>query len=108
MPNVFASRWVMAEELGYTPKTTFWQDFSIADHFGIDAIKDTFKRAFEEWKSDYIYLTELVMVLNHKSWEHQSNAQLCELYADYYYQTSDYALDNLKDDELSYYLETTD
>ena len=33
---------------GFT--TTFWQDFSIADAFGVAAIKDTFKRAFAEWK----------------------------------------------------------
>lgn len=102
------SRWVMAEELGYKPKTTFWQDFSIADRFGITAIKDTFKRAFNEWKSDYIYLTELSMVLNHKSWQYQDNTALCGLYADLYYQVRDYALDNLTGDELSYYLDTTD
>lgn len=102
------SRWVMAEEFGYTPKTTFWQDFSIADHFGCSAIQDTYNRAFNEWKSDYIYLTELAMVLNHKSWEHQDDANKCELYADLFYKTQDYAFDNLKDDELSYYLSTTD
>ena len=37
-------------ELGYNTLTTFWDDFSIADSFGISAIKDTYKRAFEEWK----------------------------------------------------------
>ncbi len=50
--------------------TTFWQDFTIADKFGKDAVLDTYRRAFEEWKGDYRYLTELVMVLNHKIWEH--------------------------------------
>lgn len=29
------------EVKGQEPQTTFWQDFSIADKFGIDAIKDT-------------------------------------------------------------------
>ncbi len=24
--------WKMAREIGYEPKTTFWQDFSIADN----------------------------------------------------------------------------
>ena len=50
--------------------TTFWQDFIIADRFGIPAVKDTFRRAFGEWKRDYRYLTDLVLVLNHKIWEH--------------------------------------
>ena len=54
---------------GYETFTTFWQDFSIADRFGVAAIKDTFTRAFNEWKHDYKYLTELVMVLNWKIWQ---------------------------------------
>lgn len=55
---------------GYTQITTFFEDFSIADAFGISAVKDTYNRAFKEWKHDYKYLTELVMVLNWKCWEH--------------------------------------
>lgn len=54
-------------ENGYELQTTFWEDFSIADRFGLSAIQDTFKRAFEEWKNNYKYLTELILVLNHKS-----------------------------------------
>ena len=54
------------ENFNYECITTFWEDFSIADAFGIEAIKDTFKRAFEEWKTNYKYLTELVIVLNIK------------------------------------------
>lgn len=40
---------------GYEMQTTFWQDFSIADKFGISAIEDTYERAFKEWKDNYIY-----------------------------------------------------
>ena len=54
------------QENGYELQTTFWNDFSIADRFGLSAVQDTFNRAFEEWKEDYKYLTELVLVLNHK------------------------------------------
>ena len=54
------------QENGYKFKTTFWSDFSIADRFGLDAVQDTFNRAFAEWKSNVIYLTELVLVLNWK------------------------------------------
>lgn len=96
--------------MGYEFKTTFWQDFSIADRFGINAIKDTYKRAFNEWKSDYIYLTELVLVLNWKCWDWhgKGNTQYSELYADYYYEARDYALSNLKGEELDYFFTTTD
>lgn len=56
--------------MDYEFKTTFWQDFTIADAFGTEAITDTYRRAFKEWKSNYIYLTELVIVLNWKIWQH--------------------------------------
>jgi len=103
-------KWGITEMTGYEPKTTFWMDFCIADKFGINAIKDTYKRAFNEWKGDYIYLTELVMVLNWKIWEYyeKSNNQLVLLYDELWRKADEYALNSLKDDELSYYYQTTD
>ena len=66
---------------GYETMTTFWQDFTIADKFGVAAIKDTFNRAFNEWKNNYQYLTELVMVLNWKIWEYyEKNREFAEVY----------------------------
>lgn len=90
--------------------TTFWQDFTIADRFGEDAVKDTYRRAFAEWKLDYKYLTELVMVLNWKIWDHyeKNNKELASLYNELWIKADNYALDNLKDDELTYFLTTTD
>lgn len=38
------------QENGYDPMTTFWEDFSIADKYSIAGVKDTYKRAFSEWK----------------------------------------------------------
>lgn len=52
------------KENGYELQTTFWDDFTIADLFGLSAIRNTFNRAFEEWKDNYKYLTELILVLN--------------------------------------------
>lgn len=90
--------------------TTFWMDFSIADRFGANAIKDTFKRAFEEWKHDYRYLTDLVMVLNHKLWEHweAGHDKYARLYNDLWEEADGYAVENLKGDELSYFYRVTD
>ena len=93
----------------YEFKTTFWQDFTIADKFGTDAIKDTFKRAFKEWKKDYIYLTELVLVLNWICWQHhQENVRYSKLYAKLYEDANDYAVQNLKGKEFDYYFEQVD
>lgn len=69
------------KEVGYDPMTTFWEDFSIADKYGIAGVKDTYKRAFSEWKDDYKFFTELTLVLNHKIWQHyESNRKLAALY----------------------------
>lgn len=90
--------------------TTFKFDFDIADMFGTNAIKDTYKRAFNEWKSNYKYLTALVMVLNHKIWEHyeKHNNAYAVLYNELWETTDAYAMDNLKDKELQYYLNVLD
>lgn len=83
-------------------KTTFWIDFSIADKFGEEAVEDTFKRAFSEWKDDYIYLTELVIVTNWKLWEHYraGNDSMARLYDTLYRKCNNYAHRHLKGEEF--------
>ena len=44
---------------GYRPFTTFFEDFSIAEVFGVDAVRETYNRAFKEWKSEHKQLTTL-------------------------------------------------
>lgn len=60
---------------GREPKTTFWQDFSIADMYGAEAVRDTYNRAFAEWRSNTEYLCEFVVCLNHKIWQHYEQQQ---------------------------------
>lgn len=101
--------WNIEALTGYTPITTFYTDFSIADKFGIDAIKDTFQRTFDGCKADYKYLTELVMALNWKIWEHyQKNDDLSMLYNDLWMAADNYAVNNLTGEELDYFYRTTD
>ncbi len=94
----------------YEMKTTFWMDFTIADAFGAAAVKDTFKRAFDEWKSDVVYVTELTLVMNWKCWEQyeKGNTSLSALYSDLYYEVREWCLDNLKGEDFEYFFETTD
>ena len=64
---------------------------------------------FKEWKNNYKYLTELVMVLNWKIWEHyETNEPLAKLYNDLWEQANNYACNNLKGEELNYFYRTTD
>lgn len=97
-------------DTGYSPKTTFWQDFTIADAFGASAIQDTYKRAFSDWKNNRDYVTELVLILNWKIWQHfdNDNDGLAYVYHELWEKTHDWCCKNLKGDDLSYYLHTVD
>ena len=95
--------------IGYEQKTTFGMDFSIADKFGIAAIKDTYKRAFNAWKNNHVYLIELVMVLNHKIWQwYEKSESVAIVYNTLWEEADLWAKENLKDKELEYFYNVTD
>jgi len=90
-------------------KTTFYSDFTIADKFWNEAIKDTFKRC-HEWRKDNIeYYTELVIALNGKIFEwYGKNDERARLYNDLWEKADAYACENFKWDDLDYYYRVTD
>jgi len=93
----------------YEFKTTFWTDFSIAERFGIEAIKDTYKRAFNEWKTNIVYLTELVMVLNWKIWAlYKTNEAVARVYDALWKEADRWCCENLTGKDAEYYYTTTD
>lgn len=99
----------MTLENGYKTKTTFWEDFTVADAFGADAIRDTFNRSFRDWKNNLEYITELAMVMSWKSCSYYNkNDEYMNLYSDLYHKVDGWCMDNLKGNDLSYYLDTTD
>lgn len=65
-----------------TPRyTTFDMDFTIADAFGLSAIKDTYERGLPFALTDAHYFAEFVLVLNHKIWEwYQRDEDIARLY----------------------------
>lgn len=113
-------KWNITEMTGYEPITTFWMDFSIADKFGLDAIKDTYNRVMKEWSHDYKYMTELALAINWKCWEHyhrsrnelkpfcNNHSQIGQWYSDTYYGLLDWADKHLKGKELEYFYQTLD
>ena len=96
--------------LDYECKTTFWEEFSIAEHFGEEAIRDAYKRAKAEWSTDRIYGTELSLVLNHKCWYwyEKQDMRLSQLYGTLWEEYHDWVLENWKGEDLGYYLRITD
>lgn len=96
-------------DMGYEPKTTFWQDFSIADTFGPEAVRDTYKRAFDEWHTNTEFVTELTLVLNWKIWQHYGRREeLAVVYDELWKKCDRWCCDNLTGEDLSYFYSTTD
>lgn len=95
---------------GYELKTTFWRDFTFADMFGAEAIEDTFYRAFNEWKNNVVYVTELAMVMSWKAcfYHNKRNEEAMLLYSRLYQTVDEWCMNNLKDKDLTYYIKTTD
>lgn len=94
-------------EFGYDTITTYWEDFSIADFFGKEAIIDTFKRAL--LNTDYKMMTELSMVLNHKIWKHyKTNEAIARVYNDLWEQCNEKIYNTFTKEQLSYFYRITD
>ena len=86
---------------GYKMQTTFFMDFAIADRFGKQAVINTAKKSYEQYKDDVTYMKEMVFVLNIKCWDfhHAGNSEMSELYSDLYYKYNDLCLNHLKGDD---------
>lgn len=100
----------MKDLSGYEVRTTFWEDFTIAERLGIDAIEDTYNRAFEAWRENTEYITELAIVLNHRLWMHYDADRqgLARVYDELWRACDMWCVENLKGEDYNYYIRTTD
>lgn len=97
------------KENGNEVKTTFWEDFSQQSDLAFQLFRTRSIVLSKSGKEDYEFLTELVLVLNHKIWQyHEKRPEFAELYNTLWEQTDQYAMENLKDEELSYFFDVTD
>src|SRR5690554_1907436 len=104
--------WNIEKLTGYKPLTTMYQDFSIADNFGNQAIIDTYENLISLegiCHANYKYMTELVMVLNHKIWEHfEKDETKARVYDNLWRQAQEIVYETFNKEELLYYYNITD
>ena len=96
---------LLMEELqpGYERCSTFAADFAIADSFGKAAVKDTFLRAFNEWKDHSHMMAEMALVLNHNIWRYyEMDPGLAKVYDECWRQADEYCMEHYKGDDLDW------
>ena len=93
----------------YKRCSTFAADFAIADSFGKEAVKETFDRAFNEWKDRPKMMAEMALVLNHNIWRyHETDPELAKVYDECWRQADEYCMEHYKGDDLDWYIQVTD
>ena len=83
---------------GMETKTTIANDFAIAEHFGTDAIADTFNNLVNTFLGSpdkmIEYWIEFIFILNTLCWHFYNNKnEYWQLYADMYHAALNYYLD---------------
>ena len=97
----------------YEYQTTFTQDFAAIEDLGEVEIKELAEKLFQLWKDDIVHLTELIMVINHRSWYwYNVDDELCAIYTELYYEYDEKAINYLEskgnEEDLSYFFRTLD
>lgn len=109
LSKILLEKMALEKMLDFKFESTFWEEFSIAEDYGSEGIKEHYDLVFTQWKDNLKYLTELVIVLNIKIfiW-YGVDDSIGLTYDQLWKETDSYALDTLKGDSLHYYLSTTD
>lgn len=95
--------------VGKERKTTFFSDLSIAECYGIKSIQDTVKRVVKSWKDDVVYMSEFVIALNQKIWQHYEKLpEVAKVYNELWIATDNFCREHFKDEKLSYYYKYID
>lgn len=109
LETYLSQKLALEKQFDFKFETSFWEEFSIADNYGSDGIKEHYDQVFSEWKDNLKYLTELVLVLNWKIFQwYQIDDAIGLTYDELWKKTDAYALENLKGDDLHYYLSVLD
>lgn len=110
-------QWELAKQIDYEPVSNFWEQFTeieIKSNIEEDDFRDLAETLFQAYKNNIIFLTELILVINHKCWYwfENNNGELAKIYSLLYYEYDSFALNyiekNMTQKEITYYLRTLD
>ena len=92
------------------PYKGFMRDFVIADKFGESAIRNTYERAFNEWKNNVQFFASLVCTLNHQIWNHHEagNEAIARVYDELWKKADAFAYDHFTGKDIKYYSDFLD
>lgn len=109
LSKIMVEKLALEKMLNYKFESTFYEEFSIAEEYGADGIREHYDLVFNQWKDNLKFLTELVLVLNLKIflWYGVDDTN-GKTYDQLWKETDGYALDVLKGEDLHYYLSTLD
>ena len=109
MSKILLEKLALEKMLDYKFESTFWEEFSIAEDYGAEGVKEHYDLVFSQWKDNIKFLTELVLVLNIKIFIWYGVDDIIgKMYDQLWKETDGYAIDTLKGDDLHYYLHTLD
>lgn len=87
--------------------TTFFSDFYVAwSVSGLKGIRDTYKNAFSNWKTNVKYMVEMTGALNHLLWESYNRMGDCEISREFdklWRKCHGYCLEAFEGEELEFY-----
>ena len=116
--NILISRLMIFEELrfdcmcrdiGHEPVSAFWTDFSAAEFYGEEAVRETYEDALKECEGDVEFLAELTLVLNWKIWDlYKEDEEMAKLYEELWKKHDSFCWSTLKGEESRRYFEITD
>ena len=100
---------VLEETFDFKLESTFWEEFSIAEDYGSEGVREHYDLVFNQWKDNLKFLKVLVLVLNIKIFLWYGVDDTIGLtYDQLWKETDGYALETLKGEDLHNYLSTLD
>ena len=102
-------RWMEECQPWRRTRSAFASDFGIADPFGRPAVKDTFKRAFDEWKNSPEMMAEMCVTLNLAVNRYYGlDDEWYEMYLSLFEKAYNWCLDHYKGDDFDKWFEIVD